>query len=152
TVAAGWQISGVTSFQSGAPNDVTVPVDVAKIGASSTRASVVGDPNLPSGERTLSQWFNTAAFLAPAQMVQGRFGPSGRNILIGPGFSQWDVTLAKYFRVRERARLQLRAESFNVLNHPSFTGINTTVRFDAAGKPTQGFGAITAAGIGRVLE
>ena len=39
-----------------------------------------------------------------------------------------------------------------VANHPSFTGLNTTVRFDSAGRPTQGFGAITAAGIGRVLE
>ena len=39
-----------------------------------------------------------------------------------------------------------------VANHPSFTGLNTTVRFDSAGSPTQGCGGITAAGIGRVLE
>jgi hypothetical protein len=151
-VGAGWQVSGITGYQSGAPNSVTVPVDVARIGTGSTRATVIGSPNLSSGERTLARWFNTEAFLAPAQMVQGRFGNSGRNILTGPPFSQWDVTMAKIFPIHERARLQFRAESFNVLNHPSFTGINTTVRFDSAGKPTQGYGAVTSAGIGRVLE
>lgn len=35
-----------------------------------------------------------------------------------------------------------RAKSFNILNHPAFTGINTTARFDAAGNPTAGFGAV----------
>src|SRR5437867_6092582 len=44
--------------------------------------------------------------------------------------------------LREHARLQFRAESFNILNHPNLTGINTTVRFDAAGNPTGGFGAV----------
>src|SRR5262249_51050206 len=134
------------------PSDVTVPSDVAKIGASSTRASVIKNPNLESSQRTLARWFDTEAFLAPAQMVQGRFGTSGRNIVTGPAFSEWDVTISKNFRIHEQTRLQFRAESFNVLNHPSFTAINTTVRFDASGKPTQGFGAVTAAGIGRVLE
>ena len=49
---AGWEISGVTFYQTGAPNTVSVPVDVARIGASSSRASVSGDPNLPKGQRT----------------------------------------------------------------------------------------------------
>ena len=48
--------------------------------------------------------------------------------------------------------LQFRAESFNVFNHPSFTGLNTTVRFDAAAKPTQSYGAVNGSGPGRVLE
>ena len=49
-------------------------------------------------------------------------------------------------------RVQFRAESFNIFNHPNFTGINATVRFDAAGNPTGGFGAVNAAGPGRVLS
>ena len=44
-VGAGWQLSGVTSYQSGAPTSVTVPVDVAKIGAGSSRATVTGSRN-----------------------------------------------------------------------------------------------------------
>ena len=152
TALGGWELSGVTLAQSGAPSSVTVPVDVARIGSSSSRASVIGNPSLPRGERTLARWFNTEAFLPPEAMVQGVFGSSGRNILIGPAFSQWDVSLLKNFRFSERTNLQFRAESFNIWNHPSFTGINTTVRFDAAGKPTQNYGAVNGAGPGRVLE
>lgn len=148
----GWEFAGVTTYQSGAPNTVTVPTDVARIGGSSSRATVIGNPNLPSGQRTLARWFNTEAFLPPERMVQGQFGNSGRNILIGPAFSQWDLSAIKNFDFGERARLQFRAESFNFLNHPSFTGIDTTVRFDSAGRPTQTYGAVTGAGPARVLE
>jgi hypothetical protein len=151
-VLGGWELSGISFFQSGAPNSVSVPTDVARIGVSSSRASVAGSPNLPAGQRTLTRWFNTEAFLPPERMVPGRFGDSGRNILIGPAFSQWDVALLKNFRLRETLNLQFRAESFNLWNHPAFTGINTTVRFDAAGKPTQNYGAVTSSGPGRVLS
>jgi hypothetical protein len=85
-------------------------------------------------------------------MVQGVFGNGGRNVLIGPGFNQWDLSLLKVFSFQDRARLQFRAESFNIVNHPSFTGIDTTVRFDSAGKPTSTYGAVTGAGPARVLE
>jgi hypothetical protein len=152
TVVGGWSIAGVTICQSGAPSSVTVPVDVARIGVGSSRATVVASPKLSSDERTLTRWFNTEAFLPPANMVQGQFGNSGRNILIGPGFIQWDVALMKNFSIRESARLQFRAEAFNIWNHPSFTGINTTVFFDAAGKATQNYGAVNGSVPGRTLE
>ena len=148
----GWEISGVTAFQSGAPVSVTVPVDIARIGASSARASLTGNPNLASGERTLPHWFRTEAFLNPALMTPGQFGNSGRNILIGTGFQNWDLSVLKNFRVQERANVQFRAESFNVFNHPNFTGVNTTVRFDSLGNATGGFGAVNGAGPGRVLS
>jgi hypothetical protein len=152
SVLGGWEISGVTTAQSGAPTSVTVPTDIARIGASSSRGSVIGDPNLPSDERTPARWFNTDVFLPPERMTQGQFGNSGRNILIGPGFHQWDLSLLKNFRIRERASFQFRAESFNVFNHTNFTGLNTTVRLDNAGRPTAGYGAVNAAGPGRVLS
>jgi hypothetical protein len=125
---------------------------VPAIGGSSSRASVAGNPNLSGSERTLARWFNTEAFLPPEKMTPGKFGDSGRGILIGPGFSLWDLSLLKNFPIRDRARVQFRAECFNFLNHPSFTGINTTVRFDSAGRPTQSYGAVTGAGPGRVIE
>ena len=151
TILGGWSIAGVTSFQSGAPNSVTVPVDVARMGVSSSRATAAEGIKPSGGRRTLSRWFNAEAFLPPEKMVQGRFGDAGRNILIGPGFSQWDISLSKNFSLWEGARLQFRAESFNIWNHPSFTGINTVVRFDAAGKPSQGYGAVNGSGPGRTL-
>ena len=151
-VLGGWEVAGVTTYQSGAPNSLTVPSDVARIGASSSRATLVANPNIASGERTLARWFNTEAALAPEKMVQGVFGNGGRNVLIGPGFNQWDLSLLKVFSFQDRARLQFRAESFNIVNHPSFTGIDTTVRLDSAGKPTSTYGAVTGAGPARVLE
>ncbi len=142
----------MTTYQSGAPNTFTVLTDAARIGANSSRATVIGDPNLPSGQRTLARWFNTEALLAPEKMVPGLFGNAGRNTLIGPGFSEWDVATIKNFDFAERVRLQFRAQAFNVVNHPSFTTIDTTVRFDSAGKPAQTYGAITGVGPARTLE
>ena len=152
TGLSGWELSGVTTFQSGAPNSVTVPTDIARIGASSARASITGNPNLSAGDRTPSHWFRTEAFVNPNLMTPGVFGNSGRNILIGPGFQQWDLSLLKNFRIFETRNLQFRAESFNVFNHTNFTSINTTVRFDNNGNATGGFGAVTSSGPGRVLS
>ena len=152
TVLGGWQLSGVTTFQSGAPNSITVPTDIARIGAGSARASVTGNPNLSAGDRTPAHWFRTEAVVNPTLMTPGVFGNSGRNILIGPGFQQWDLSLLKNFRILETRNLQFRAESFNLFNHTNFTGINTTARFDNNGNATGGFGAVTSSGPGRVLS
>jgi hypothetical protein len=150
-VLGGWSVSGVTAFQGGAPYSVTVPVDIAGIGVASSRATLAGNPNLPAGQRTPGLWFDAKAALPTNQMTSGQFGASGRNILIGPGFNQWDVSLSKVFQIREKARIQFRAESYNIWNHPSFTALNTTVHFDNAGNPSQGYGAVAAAGPGRTL-
>ena len=151
-VLGGWEVSGVTSFQSGGPVNITAPVDSARIGASSSRASVIGDPVVSRSDRTPARWFEGKAFLNPTLMPAGRFGDGGRNNMLGPGFQNWDISLLKNFELQEQTRLQFRAESFNIFNHPNFTGINTTVRFDAAGNPTSGFGAVNNAGPGRVLS
>jgi hypothetical protein len=149
---AGWGVAGITSFQSGAPNSVTVPVDIAGIGVASSRATVIADPNLPRDQRTLSHWFNTAAFLPTSKMTAGEFGNSGRNILIGPGFQVWNISVIKNTTFDEKRSLQFRAESFNTFNHPNFTGVSRTVYFDSSGNPTQNFGAVSGAGPGRVLS
>jgi hypothetical protein len=148
----GWDITGVVVYQSGAPFTVTAPVDSARIGVNSTRATLIGDPALPSGERTPQRWFNTGAFLNPALMTPGEFGSSSRNVLIGPSFSRVDLGILKGFRIAGRLNLQLRADAFNAFNTVSFTGLNTTVRFDAAGNPAGGYGQVTSAAPGRVLE
>ena len=50
----------------------------------------------------------------------GTFGNMGRNIFRGPDFNDWDFSLSKVFRFNERVKMQLRAEVFNILNHPNF--------------------------------
>ena len=62
-------------------------------------------------------WFNPAAFVLPPP---GQFGTAGRNILRGPGFAQVDLAVQKSFELREGVKIVLRAESFNLLNHPNF--------------------------------
>ena len=68
---------------------------------------------------TVGQFFNTAAFATP---VKGTFGNAGRNIITGPGFANVDLGLFKntYFGKEDRYRAQLRAEFFNLPNHPNF--------------------------------
>jgi hypothetical protein len=82
-----------------------------------TGGAVTGDPN---------HYINTSAYvLAPA----GRYGNVGRNTLTGPALFSMDVSLLKTLaRIKERMRLQFRAEAFNVLNRANFAlPGNTTV-------------------------
>jgi hypothetical protein len=54
----------------------------------------------------------------------GRYGNFGRNVLHGPGLNNFDVGVAKTFRITERQRLQLRSEAFNLVNHTQFKNPN----------------------------
>lgn len=65
-----------------------------------------------------------SAVMTPPEF--GQFGNMGRNILRGPGFQNWDMSLTKDVRVTERVKLQVRGEVFNVLNHPNFYASSTT--------------------------
>jgi Carboxypeptidase regulatory-like domain len=52
--------------------------------------------------------------------VYGTFGDMGRNIFRGPSFREWDFSLSKLWNLGDRFKMQLRAEVFNILNHPNF--------------------------------
>src|SRR5262249_6662409 len=54
---------------------------------------------------------------------------SGVNYLYGPGINEWDMSLQKQFSIKERVRLQFRADAFNAFNHTQFSVINSTVNF-----------------------
>ena len=67
---------------------------------------------------TISNWFNTSCFAQPAP---GELGNANRTPLSGPGFVNTDFSLIKHFALpREGMRLDLRAEFFNLFNHPQF--------------------------------
>jgi hypothetical protein len=144
-VADGWTLSTVFFAQSGAPQSVTVSSDVAGIGVASQRASLVPNADLHVSDRSPAKWFNTAAFLPVSQMTAGQFGNSGRNILTGPGYNELDLSLFKRTPIRENMDVEFRAESFNALNHPSFTTVGTVVG-------TSTFGAVTATGNPRINQ
>jgi hypothetical protein len=128
----GWQISGITSFQTGQPFSVTYTAPGSPVGLVSGRANVVPGVNLYPTTKTRAQWFNPAAFTAPPTYVSGgityaTYGNSGYNMLRGPAWQNWDMSLQKNTIWKERYRLQLRADSFNIFNHPNFAPPNSAI-------------------------
>lgn len=125
----GWQVSGITVFQSGAPLTVTLPNDQAGVGSYNQRPDQVGNPfqagtiaanptcAAPSQVHTMASWFNPCAF---ALNALGTFGNEGSGPLRGPYFQDWDMGLAKNFALHESVGLQFQLEAFNVFNHPSW--------------------------------
>ncbi len=49
------------------------------------------------------------------------FGDSGRNILIGPGFHNWDIGLSRISQLADGHNVEFRIELFNAFNHPNFS-------------------------------
>jgi hypothetical protein len=134
----GWQLNGILSLYSGLPFSVQSASNTLNIGSTS-RAEYIGPGNgtLPSGQQSIHEWFNVAAYAAPPTL---EFGDVGRNTLRGPATRQLDMSLFKNFPFNEGKRnVQLRAEAFNVANTPQFNNPNSTI-----GAP--GVGTITSAG------
>jgi hypothetical protein len=73
--------------------------------------------NLSRGARSIDQWFDTEAI---RNATPGRFGNAGKGIIQGSGVNNWDVNFSKNFMFRERHRVQVRAEFFNLFNHAQF--------------------------------
>jgi len=137
----GWQLSGISSFNSGAPLTVTTTgIDPGALGllgtsASSGRPDLIADPELIPSARTRLKWFETGAFaLVPAGVT--RPGSAGRGVVIGPGYQKWDMTLSKRFRFTERMDLQFRAEAYNVFNHTNFSGLSAVFGSTTFGQVT----------------
>jgi hypothetical protein len=122
---ADWRVSSIFTTQSGAPFTVNLGVDQANIGSGpAQRPDQLRNPNLPGGERTPDRWFDTGAFALPAQFT---FGSAARNSVIGPGFANVDLSIAKTWQLGEPARLEFRWETFNVLNRANFDVPNRTL-------------------------
>ncbi|HEX8117116.1 MAG TPA: hypothetical protein VF521_07580, partial [Pyrinomonadaceae bacterium] len=85
----------------------------------------IDDPAAAGGRR-----LNPAAFVVPGMSRQGTLG---RNALRGFPFYQLDLALRRQFAFNERVQLQVRAEAFNLLNHPNFDDPASTLSFLGAG-------------------
>jgi len=140
----GWQISGNLTAQSGPPWNVTVGFDQAgDVVAGSERPNLI----LPVSQAVtgnINGWANPAAFGLPAP---GTFGNLQRDFLPGPGIVDVDFATMKETQIREKLRLQFRAEFFNILNHPNFALPNASAfvqTADGGGAPNPTFGKITA--------
>jgi hypothetical protein len=128
-VVGGWQLTSITTFQTGFPFSVTAPDAGFAQASFGQRANLVGNPSVSN--KGVNQWFNTSAFTRPAF---GTYGDLGRNTLTQPGINNWDVGLGKTFQFTERVGFQFRVETFNTFNHTQY-GIDPTA--GAAGGPGQ---------------
>lgn len=119
-LVSGWKLSTIFTVHSGLPFPILVANDDANLGISGTGrfsefAELVSNPHLANPSP--AQWFNTAAFAAPAS---GTYGNAGRNILRTDGLIDEDLSFSKAWKIRESSFFQLRGDFFNLPNHPSF--------------------------------
>lgn len=123
----GWEVSGITQFQTGAPIqpltngtlNVTWPGSIGTYQILGTSAGTL-TPTLtcnPTWTTRPGQYFNPACF-APSTTM-GSYGSVVWPDITGPGYFDSDLGLYKNFKMGERQNLQFRVEAFNFLNHPN---------------------------------
>jgi hypothetical protein len=134
-VAGGWQLTGILTLQTGPPFTVFSGRDESNTGAGTLqdRPNIIGDWRLPN--QGPDRWFNTCTLLAngtrrnclpgdsPAWGINaaGTFGNAGRNIIRSDGLQNFDLGVARTFRLTEQVSFQFRSEFFNLPNHPNFS-------------------------------
>ena len=117
-LASGWQLNVISTLQSGRPIPIVTSNDTSGRFNFHQRPDVV-----PGVNPILSHWRPDTGYLNPLafrQPADGTFGNLGRNAIFGPGFVNLDFSVSKNTHISEQLELQLRAEFFNVLNHPNF--------------------------------
>jgi len=158
-VFGGWQISGITSIQSGTPFTVfNSSQDFSGFNQFNDRPDVVGTGPLHQDNRNPDAAFDPAYFgcvTAPkldctkAVPPTGRLGTSGRNQYYGPGLQNWNFAVAKVFPLgTERVRLRFRADFFNLFNHTNFANPVGSQSSGNFGKITATVGSATATAVG----
>ena len=134
-VLKGWELSGITTYQSGTPfsvinagsgfNDISVPDNAGVVNnlGSGSYPNIVGNPYgpVPAGGNNGYSFgpllLNPGAFAPPTGLT---FGDAGRNALNNPSRLNFDMALLKHIKVREKSELELRLETFNTFNHTQF--------------------------------
>ena len=102
-------------------------------GGTSNRANVVAPITYPG---TRFQWFSTSSFAKPGPL---QWGTAARNDVVSPGRNNWNVALFKAFQVKEKARFEFRAETFNTFNHTQLGGPSSSVTAANFGQITSTF-------------
>lgn len=150
-LAAGWALSGITTFASGQPVQLTetddnslsgtflAPVDAPSYANNGTKLYVDRNP------RDGQPYFNPNYFV---QEPEGQIGDVMRRFFVGPGINNFNVALLKNTKFSETKQLQFRAEAFNVFNHAQFQ--NPSGDFNNTGQG--GFGYVTAARDPRIMQ
>ncbi len=84
--------------------------------------------------QTIGCFLNAAAFATPAVTPTGAFGNLAYDNLVGPGYFDVDIALSRQFRIKERQRLEIRGESFNIQNRVNFLNPTAALNSSTFGK------------------
>jgi hypothetical protein len=131
-ILGGWQTNGILVIQSGQPFSPVLQTSTTN--GTGSRPDILRAVAYP---KTLQRWFDPSAYGTPSPYT---YGNAARNSLFGPGRWNWDASLFKNFVIREEMRFELRAEAFNILNHPQFGLPNASIGNAQAGSITSTVG------------
>jgi hypothetical protein len=127
----GWRLSGITSLQDGTRYNPILSGDYNNDGVSGDRPDRLGSGVLEDSERSVDQWFDIDDFAAQPAYT---FGNAGRNILVGPSYANWDLSLIKQARFTDGSLVEFRVELFNAFNHANFELPYAVVETSSFGK------------------
>jgi hypothetical protein len=148
-IASGWSVRSIVTLQSGFPFTAQPSCNPTNNGDTRNPVRPFLNPAFtgPVILGTPKQWFNPDAFIAPPS-TGGFYGNLGRDTFTGPGLATWDFAVLKDIGIRERLRLQFRAEIFNPLDRANFNTPNLIVFTPPTDKNPTGIsgtaGAITS--------
>ena len=149
-IAGGWQLSGITTFETGVPFTVANGADSNGFGGNNDRPDF--NPLGQKGVRAVPNATSPTGYVNPdannapidpktAQYIalaagSNRTGTAGRNTERTRGVNNFDFTVQKQFRLTERANLQFRTEFFNLFNHPQYGSLSISPFAPATAGPS----------------
>lgn len=131
-----WELSGLAQARTGLPVNITMTRKASALpdgNTSGQRPNLVAGQSVYAADQTINDWFNAAAFSAPAN---GSWGNLGRYIANGPGAFEIDSSLERKFHLTERYTFDLRGTAFNLLNHPEFSNPASNISKSSFGQIT----------------
>jgi outer membrane receptor protein involved in Fe transport len=123
-ILGGWQVNGIFSAYTGTPFTVTAPGSSLNAPNNTQTADQVNLTVNRIGNAGPGQYYYDPTAFAAVTGV--RFGTSGRDILRNPGMLNTDLDITRYFAIKERAKLQFRAQFFNLANSSHFGGVSSS--------------------------
>jgi outer membrane receptor protein involved in Fe transport len=133
-IVGGWTLSGIFNFEGGQHFTPYLLNSAGLNSPEALRPNLIGNPKVSHPNK--NEWYNPAAFATPALYT---YGNARRNILLGPGYGEVDLSLIKAFVVTERTRLELKWDVFNALNRENLAN------------PQGGAAYVDAANAGQIL-
>ena len=156
-LVGGWEVTGITTFQTGFPYSVTANDVAGLLDTQFPRGSYVQGCNLKGNLTARFQRLNPACFTQPAL---GVYGDTSRNYLRQPGINNWDVGFGKNFFLGERFKFAIHVDTFNTFNHHQYSGdVGALITGGSGGNEvisnsvgSSNFGQITQASSSRVVQ